>query len=82
MAPVGPLGLDEVRTVLSERLGRLEARPSTRRYGAVFVAPPNTRAEWNSTSSSFPASPSGCFRRSSPRIRFSPTRFAAGSAPI
>jgi hypothetical protein len=40
MAPVGPLGLDEVRTVLSERLGRLEARPSRRRYGAVFVAPP------------------------------------------
>jgi ATP-dependent helicase/nuclease subunit B len=40
MAPVGPLGLDEVRTVLSERLGRLEARPSRRRYGAVFIAPP------------------------------------------
>ncbi len=40
MAPVGPLGLDEVRTVLSDRLGRLEARPSRRRYGAVFVAPP------------------------------------------
>jgi RecB family exonuclease len=40
MASVGPLGLDEVRTVLSERLGRLEARPSRRRYGAVFVAPP------------------------------------------
>jgi len=40
MAPVGPLGLDEVRTVLSERLGRLEARPSKRRYGHVFVAPP------------------------------------------
>jgi RecB family exonuclease len=41
MAPVGPLGLGEVLTVLSERLGRLEARPSRRRYGAVFVAPPN-----------------------------------------
>jgi len=40
MAPVGPFGLDEVRTVLSERLGRLEARPSKRRYGHVFVAPP------------------------------------------
>jgi ATP-dependent helicase/nuclease subunit B len=40
MAPVGPLGLDEVRMVLSERLGRLEARPSKRRYGRVFVAPP------------------------------------------
>ena len=40
MAPVGLLGLDEVLTVLSERLGRLEARPSRRRYGSVFVAPP------------------------------------------
>jgi RecB family exonuclease len=40
MAPVGPIGLDEVRTVLSERLGRLEARPSHRRYGAVLVGPP------------------------------------------
>jgi ATP-dependent helicase/nuclease subunit B len=40
MAPVGPLGLDEVRMVLSERLGRLEARPAKRRYGNVFVAPP------------------------------------------
>jgi ATP-dependent helicase/nuclease subunit B len=40
MAPVGPLGLGEVLTVLSDRLGRLEARPSKRRYGHVFVAPP------------------------------------------
>jgi ATP-dependent helicase/nuclease subunit B len=39
MAPVGPVGLDEVRTVLADRLGRLEARPVCRRYGAVFVAP-------------------------------------------
>lgn len=39
MAPVGPIGLDEVRTVLADRLGRLEARPARRRYGAVFVAP-------------------------------------------
>jgi RecB family exonuclease len=41
MAPVGPLSLDEVRTVLSERLGRLEARPPHRRYGHVFIAPPH-----------------------------------------
>ena len=41
MAPVGPVGLDEVRLVLNERLGRLEAPPRVRRYGAVFVAPPN-----------------------------------------
>ena len=40
MAPVGPVGLDEVRLVLSDRLGRLEARPPRRRYGAVFVAAP------------------------------------------
>ncbi len=40
MAPVGPVGLDEVRLVLAGRLGRLEAAPARRRYGAVFVAPP------------------------------------------
>ncbi|MDB5108453.1 MAG: ATP-dependent nuclease, subunit, partial [Candidatus Binatus sp.] len=41
MAPVGPVGLDEVRLVLGERLGRLEAVRRRRRYGAVFVAAPN-----------------------------------------
>jgi ATP-dependent helicase/nuclease subunit B len=41
MAPVGPLGLDEVRLVLSDRLGRLEAPRRRRRYGEVFVAAPN-----------------------------------------
>jgi len=41
MAPVGPIALDEVRTVLSERLGRLEAPPPHRRYGRVFIAPPH-----------------------------------------
>src|SRR5882757_9131050 len=40
MAPVGPLGLDEVRLVLSDRLGRLEAPHRRRRYGEVFVAAP------------------------------------------
>ncbi len=40
MGPVGPLTLAEVRIVLAERLGRLEAPPARRRYGAVFVAPP------------------------------------------
>ena len=39
MAPIGGISLDEVRIVLSERLGRLETPPSGRRYGAVFVAP-------------------------------------------
>jgi hypothetical protein len=39
MAPVGPVGLDEVRQVLAERLGRLEAPALRRRYGAVMVAP-------------------------------------------
>ncbi len=41
MAPVAPVGLDEVRLVLNDRLGRLEAPRRVRRYGAVFVAPPN-----------------------------------------
>jgi ATP-dependent helicase/nuclease subunit B len=40
MAPVGPIGLDEVRLVLSDRLGRLEAPRARRRYGEVFVAAP------------------------------------------
>ncbi|HKV54287.1 MAG TPA: hypothetical protein VJN94_06560, partial [Candidatus Binataceae bacterium] len=37
MAPVGPITLDEVRLVLSQRLGRLPMRPPRRRYGAVMV---------------------------------------------
>ncbi|MGH7780757.1 MAG: PD-(D/E)XK nuclease family protein [Candidatus Binataceae bacterium] len=41
MAPVGPVGLDEVRHVLAERLAKLEDPPEPRRYGAVFVASPN-----------------------------------------
>ena len=40
MGPIGPVGLDEVQVVLRGRLGALEAPPSHRRYGAVFVAPP------------------------------------------
>ncbi len=39
MAPVGPLGLDEVRLVLAERLGKLTSQPPRRRYGAVYVGP-------------------------------------------
>ena len=39
MGPIGGITLDEVRIVLNERLGRLEATPPARRYGAVFVAP-------------------------------------------
>ncbi|MBV8453285.1 MAG: PD-(D/E)XK nuclease family protein [Deltaproteobacteria bacterium] len=39
MAPVGPITLNEVRIVLSERLGHLFSPPLRRRYGAVFVAP-------------------------------------------
>jgi CRISPR/Cas system-associated exonuclease Cas4 (RecB family) len=39
MGPIGPITLDEVRIVLTERLGRLEARPARRRYGAILVAP-------------------------------------------
>ncbi|MDO8433263.1 MAG: PD-(D/E)XK nuclease family protein [Candidatus Binatus sp.] len=40
MAPVGPIGLDEVRMVLGVRLGRLETPRRKRRHGAVFVASP------------------------------------------
>ncbi len=40
LTPVGPVGLDEVRIVLEERLGRLENPARERRYGMVFVAPP------------------------------------------
>jgi ATP-dependent helicase/nuclease subunit B len=39
MGPVGPIGLDEVRLVLTERLGKLTRQPPRRRYGAVYVAP-------------------------------------------
>jgi RecB family exonuclease len=39
LGPIGPVTLDEIRLVLGERLGRLEQRPTRRRYGAVYVAP-------------------------------------------
>ena len=38
MAEVGPVGLEEVSGVLSDRLGFLRREPSLRRYGAVFVS--------------------------------------------
>jgi hypothetical protein len=38
MAPVGPIALDEVRLVLTERLGKLTRQPPRRRYGCVYVA--------------------------------------------
>ena len=37
MAEVGPVSLDEVYDVLSERLGFLRTEPPKRRYGRVFV---------------------------------------------
>jgi ATP-dependent helicase/nuclease subunit B len=40
MAAVGPVGLDEVRGVLSERLRLVEADPPVRRYGQIFVGSP------------------------------------------
>jgi hypothetical protein len=43
LAPMGPIGsvdLDEVRLVLAPRLRDLTEDPPRRRYGAVFVAPP------------------------------------------
>lgn len=38
MAEVGPVGLEEVRGVLSDRLRFLRGEPPQRRYGRVFVA--------------------------------------------
>ena len=38
MGNVGPVGLDEVREALSERLTFLRTEPTDRRYGKVFVA--------------------------------------------
>jgi ATP-dependent helicase/nuclease subunit B len=40
MAAVGPVGLMEVRGVLSERLRQVEAEPPARRYGHLFVGSP------------------------------------------
>jgi ATP-dependent helicase/nuclease subunit B len=37
---VGPVGLDEVRNVLSERLSTLEVEPPNSRFGRVFVGTP------------------------------------------
>jgi RecB family exonuclease len=39
MAPVGPLELSEVRTVISKRLSEVTETPEKRRAGAVFIAP-------------------------------------------
>ena len=38
MDTVGPVGLDQVRSVVAERLSFLREEPPTRRYGRVFVA--------------------------------------------
>jgi CRISPR/Cas system-associated exonuclease Cas4 (RecB family) len=40
MAAVGPVNLEEVRRVLSERLLTLESEPPSRRFGRVFVGTP------------------------------------------
>jgi len=40
MASVGPVTLDEVRTVLTDTLSTLEAAPPRDRYGRVFVGTP------------------------------------------
>ena len=41
MAAVGPVGLAEARSVLSERLRLVEADPPARRYGRIFVGSPS-----------------------------------------
>lgn len=40
MAAVGPVSLEEVRSVLSERLRTVDAEPPARRYGRLFVGSP------------------------------------------
>ena len=40
MDTVGPVSLDEVRSVLTDRLRLIEAEPPARRYGRVFVTSP------------------------------------------
>ena len=40
MASVGPVSVDEVRMVLTERLRSVDSEPPSRRYGRVFVGNP------------------------------------------
>jgi CRISPR/Cas system-associated exonuclease Cas4 (RecB family) len=40
MAAIGPIDIQEVATVLADRLATIEAEPPARRYGRVFVASP------------------------------------------
>jgi CRISPR/Cas system-associated exonuclease Cas4 (RecB family) len=40
MAAVGPVSLEEVRLVLSDRLRSVDSEPPSRRYGRVFVGTP------------------------------------------
>ena len=41
MADVGPVGLEEVRDVLRDRLVMLDWEPPPRRYGRVFIGTPH-----------------------------------------
>lgn len=41
MAEIGPVGIEEVRAVLADRLANLERRPPGDRYGKVFVGTPD-----------------------------------------
>jgi len=41
MAAIGPVSLEEVRDVLSERLRTIDEHPPAHRYGAVFVGSPH-----------------------------------------
>jgi CRISPR/Cas system-associated exonuclease Cas4 (RecB family) len=42
MAPIGPVSLSEVKLVLTRRLTEVVVQPHSKRYGAVFVAPPES----------------------------------------
>ena len=41
MGAIGPVGLDEVRNVLGDRLRTLDEHPPQHRYGRVFVGSPH-----------------------------------------
>jgi len=41
MGAIGPVSLEEVRDVLSERLRTIDQQPAAQRYGAVFVGSPH-----------------------------------------
>ena len=61
MGEIGPVGIAEVRKVLTERLRMLAVEPPARRFGRVFVGSPEQARGRAFRSCSCPASPSAIF---------------------